>query len=231
MRLSFQAQWIPRLSERTQFSAGRFLPDGGKMLEEITQAVGGNRVSGATCTVRIPGFADESGSRIKIKALWAAAALVSGATSPTAAASVPSFLDQGVGQVAIISREQKRSPFSGKLALTEIRRRTALTWDQLAMLMSVSRRTIHTWAAGGTMRPSHKAKLEELYERVLALRDLKSFAIRKLVLDEADMAGEKLAADSRIPTGESAILTSSVMQLEAGVPINRQAKTKIIRKS
>ena len=81
------------------------------------------------------------------------------------------------------------------------------------------------------MRPSHKAKLEELYERVLALRDLKSFAIRKLVLDEADMAGEKLAADSRIPTGESAILTSSVMQLEAGVPINRQAKTKIIRKS
>ncbi|MHB0981348.1 MAG: XRE family transcriptional regulator [Thermoleophilia bacterium] len=50
-------------------------------------------------------------------------------------------------------------------ALLELRRLSGLTWDQLARLFGVSRRSVHFWASGAAVSASH----EEQVQRVLAV--------------------------------------------------------------
>lgn len=50
-------------------------------------------------------------------------------------------------------------------AIAELRRLSGLTWDQLARLFGVNRRSLHLWASGKAMTPSH----EERLQRVLAV--------------------------------------------------------------
>jgi DNA-binding transcriptional regulator YiaG len=51
------------------------------------------------------------------------------------------------------------------LAIGELRRLTGLTWEQLARIFSVSRRSLHFWASGKPMAPGN----EEHLHRLLAL--------------------------------------------------------------
>lgn len=46
--------------------------------------------------------------------------------------------------------------------ITELRRRSGLTWDQLAAVMGVERRTMHLWEAGRGMRPVHEERLQKV---------------------------------------------------------------------
>jgi len=50
-------------------------------------------------------------------------------------------------------------------AIGELRRLSGLTWDQLARLFKVSRRSLHFWASGKAMTPAN----EEHLQRVLAV--------------------------------------------------------------
>ena len=50
-------------------------------------------------------------------------------------------------------------------AIGELRRLSGLTWDQLARLFNVSRRSLHFWASGKSMAPSN----EEHLQRILAV--------------------------------------------------------------
>jgi len=50
-------------------------------------------------------------------------------------------------------------------AIGELRRVSGLTWEQLARLFGVSRRSLHFWASGKPMTPSN----EEHLQRVLAV--------------------------------------------------------------
>ncbi len=50
-------------------------------------------------------------------------------------------------------------------AIGELRRLSGLTWEQLARMFRVSRRSLHFWASGKPMAPSH----EEQLQRVLAV--------------------------------------------------------------
>ncbi len=54
---------------------------------------------------------------------------------------------------------------SVQTALLELRRLSGLTWDQLARLFGVSRRSLHFWASGAAVSASH----EEQVQRVLAV--------------------------------------------------------------
>jgi DNA-binding transcriptional regulator YiaG len=47
-------------------------------------------------------------------------------------------------------------------AINELRRLSGLTWDQLARLFSVSRRSLHFWASGKPMTPSNEEHLQRL---------------------------------------------------------------------
>lgn len=54
---------------------------------------------------------------------------------------------------------------SAGTAIAELRRLSGLTWDQLAHVCGVSRRTLHFWASGKPMTPGN----EEHLQRVLAV--------------------------------------------------------------
>jgi DNA-binding transcriptional regulator YiaG len=63
-------------------------------------------------------------------------------------------------------------------AIGELRRLSGFTWDQLARLFNVSRRSLHFWASGKPMASSNEEHLQRLpfdllaaghYERVLSL--------------------------------------------------------------
>lgn len=47
-------------------------------------------------------------------------------------------------------------------AIGELRRLSGLTWDQLARLLGVSRRSLHFWASGKPMTPRHEERLQRL---------------------------------------------------------------------
>jgi DNA-binding transcriptional regulator YiaG len=47
-------------------------------------------------------------------------------------------------------------------AIAELRRLSGLTWDQLARLFRVSRRSLHFWASGKPMTPSNEEHLQRL---------------------------------------------------------------------
>ena len=44
--------------------------------------------------------------------------------------------------------------------------RSGLTWEQLARLVGVSRRTLHAWDVGATMSAAHRYRLEQLESRL-----------------------------------------------------------------
>lgn len=47
-------------------------------------------------------------------------------------------------------------------AISELRRLSGFTWDQLARLFNVSRRSLHFWASGKVMTPSNEEHLQRL---------------------------------------------------------------------
>jgi DNA-binding transcriptional regulator YiaG len=57
------------------------------------------------------------------------------------------------------------TPEPAGAAIGELRRISGLTWDQLARVFGVSRRSLHFWASGKPMAPSN----EEHLQRVLAV--------------------------------------------------------------
>ncbi|WP_306149231.1 MULTISPECIES: hypothetical protein [unclassified Roseibium] len=90
---------------------------------------------------------------------------------------IDSLVDIGKGTTAELSNEYRRgtntSSEIGRVrlpesyavaveavdAIHEIRRLTELTFEQLADIMCVSRRSVHSWVAGGNIRPSKRDKL------------------------------------------------------------------------
>lgn len=51
---------------------------------------------------------------------------------------------------------------SSGAAIGELRRLSGLSWDQLARLFNVSRRSLHFWASGKSMTPSNEEHLQRL---------------------------------------------------------------------
>lgn len=54
------------------------------------------------------------------------------------------------------------SPETNRIALNELRKLSGLTWEQLAKLFTVSRRTLHFWASGQPLSRSNEEKLNRL---------------------------------------------------------------------
>jgi transcriptional regulator with XRE-family HTH domain len=72
--------------------------------------------------------------------------------------------------------------------LYEVRRLTGFTWDQLAELLGVDRRTLRNWSQGGPVRPANQTRLAELLS-VLRYIDRGSAEGNRLALGEPDPRG------------------------------------------
>jgi hypothetical protein len=72
--------------------------------------------------------------------------------------------------------------------IAEVRRLSGLTWEQLAHLFNVNRRSLHFWASGKTMTPSN----EEHLQRVLVV-------LRKI--DRGSASANRTALLASTPNG------------------------------
>lgn len=120
-----------------------------------------------------------------LKALFATALIACSSTSSQAASVGPIRMDSGSTGVAIAAREQDINP-SMTDALDEIKRCSGLTWGQLATIFKVSRRTVHSWANGATVRVAHIGLVTQLLERVRGFQDMPAFKVRDHLLNQLD---------------------------------------------
>ena len=58
------------------------------------------------------------------------------------------------------------SPETTQRAINELRRLSGLTWDQLAKLFNVSRRSLHFWASGQPLSRSNEERLNRLLDAI-----------------------------------------------------------------
>ncbi len=87
-----------------------------------------------------------------------------GTTTEVALARDPAILSPTIADRTTSGVASEIQPLSGS-AINELRRLTKLTWEQLARLFGVSRRSLHFWASGKPMASSN----EEHLQRVLAI--------------------------------------------------------------
>ena len=67
--------------------------------------------------------------------------------------------------------------------MAELRRRSGLTWEQIAQVVGVERRTLHFWETGRGMRPVHEERLQRLLQFIRKVDRGSSAATRELLLD------------------------------------------------
>lgn len=107
--------------------------------------------------------------------------------------------------------------------LRAIRRRTAMTWDQLGSIFVVSRRSLHNWANGQPVTAENQFKVRKLYDRVLALGDGPAFAARASILAEY---GFEPAVGNEKSEG-SPILVADQTPIAARVSVSRSPRTRV----
>jgi transcriptional regulator with XRE-family HTH domain len=100
--------------------------------------------------------------------------------------------------------------------MAEVKRLSGLTWDQLGKILGVSRRTVHNWTNGETVRPGHLTNLLSLLERIRGLRDMPAFKVRQALLRESGMAESMRVLESNEPPILAADNRSFAHQLEVG---------------
>jgi DNA-binding XRE family transcriptional regulator len=109
-------------------------------------------------------------------------------------------------------------------ALDDIRRRSGLTWGQLATIFEVSRQTVHSWANGSTVRVAHADRVNELLEQVRELDGLPAFKVRDKLLG----LSKNLSNSGFEPSGEPPILISDNTPFAHQLEL-RPSKTKVKR--
>ena len=121
----------------------------------------------------------QNGRRTWISASLAAATiLLSGGTSATAAASInPIRVQQSSPIPQYVAREEDIAD-----ALHEVKDSAGLTWEQVALLFGVSRKSVHNWLSSGKISKANRAVAFELLERVRAMAGDRSFKIRKALM-------------------------------------------------
>jgi DNA-binding transcriptional regulator YiaG len=142
----------------------------------------------------VPGFSATSAggwpngtSTLKISLLIGAFGLVSAspATSSGTSIQVPQEMRAARQTSAGVPVQTSDLNVAGE-AIAELRRLTGLTWEQLARLLDVSRRSLHFWASGQTLSPANEERLQRLVSYVRKVDRGSAAANRAALLSPAD---------------------------------------------
>ena len=71
-------------------------------------------------------------------------------------------------------------------AILEVRRRSGLTWDQLARLCKVDRRSLHFWASGKPPSPANEEQLRRVLNTIRAIDRGSANANRVILFEERE---------------------------------------------
>ncbi|MEA5488517.1 MULTISPECIES: hypothetical protein [Pseudanabaena] len=90
-----------------------------------------------------------------------------------------------------ISLPSTTSPEATQKSLSELRRLSGLTWDQLAKLFNVSRRSLHFWASGQPLSSFNEEHLNRLLSTIQYI-DRGSASLNRTLLMKPDNNGNLL---------------------------------------
>lgn len=139
---------------------------------------------------------------LKLASLLTACVVVSGASTPTYAASMSLGRANGSAPCIIVAARDEETKPSVQAIITELKDESGLTWDQIGKLIGVSRRAVHNWVCGHVAKPAHIHAVASLLDRVRAMGGLKPFEIRRKLLESYE-AGMRYS-----PGNEPAILVA-----------------------
>lgn len=88
--------------------------------------------------------------------------LLGSAAQPTNAGVVPGNADFRAPVSGTTAGQSRGEVARRKSGINELRRLTGLTWDQVAQLFGVSRRSVHHWAGGKDMSAENERHLESV---------------------------------------------------------------------
>jgi len=88
--------------------------------------------------------------------------VIAGTLSLPGTASALPPADAAAAQLRTTSGIEVGVHRSAEAAISELRRMTGLTWEQLARLFSVTRRTVHFWASGKVMNAANEERLHRI---------------------------------------------------------------------
>lgn len=115
--------------------------------------------------------------------LLAAAALAVPSTSSIYRLPVVELSEFGTSSTAASVLRDEVEELSIPSILQKIRKRTALTWEQLGLIFGVSRRAVHHWANGNPVTAYNQMKVRSLLEETEAYENLEPFVARTRLLD------------------------------------------------
>ena len=93
-------------------------------------------------------------------------------------------------------------------AISELRRISGLTWEQLGQLLGVSRRSVHFWASGKPLNASNEKRLMQVLDIVRAADRGSARSMRAAMLDSShgttpfDMLAAQRFNDARLILGQ-----------------------------
>lgn len=146
-------------------------------------------------------------------------------SAPSVAAVHASQIDASSSGVQVLARDEELKPKASDF-LQEIREKTGLTWDQLAKIIGVTRRTLHACLAGTSqLRAKSVAKIEEVLETVRASRGEPAFRIRNTLLANASID----PVSDVSTTLEAPLLASDNQPLKHPVRKKRESSMRIKR--
>lgn len=145
---------------RDSTSAGFSSAEAWVLTDGLLRRLNAGELLGPTMSWRAYGFWNEVGTN---------AALVD-------VIAIPVVEPATSGGLPIAQPESLASPVS------EVRRRSGLTWDQLSRLFGVTRRALHFWASGKAMTATHEEHLQRVLAVIRRLDRGSSSATRTLLL-------------------------------------------------
>jgi DNA-binding XRE family transcriptional regulator len=116
------------------------------------------------------------------------------------------------------------SPMENPVA--ELRRRSGLTFEQVAQVMGVERRTLHFWEAGRGIRPVHEERLQRILQIIRKVDRGNSAATRELLLDSSagPMLKDLLAAGSLDQAWDRVARLANTVPASRPLPLSSQTR-------
>ena len=86
----------------------------------------------------------------------------------------------------VTEREDEREPEATRKAISDLRRLSGLTWEQLGQLFEVSRRSVHFWASGKALNSTNEERLMRVLDVIRDADRGSARATRAALLDASD---------------------------------------------
>ena len=111
-------------------------------------------------------------------------------------------------------------------AVSELRRISGLTWDQLAGLFGVSRRSVHFWASGKPLNATNHERLMRVLDVVRDADRGTARGTRAALLDaRAGKTPFDMLADQQFPAAREALGRGRTRRVPALAPLSAAAQT------